>query len=150
MCACDVRAALVARAGGPVTCAPVAVVLPVFTHLLADFVGVSAARLADSALVGGLLVAAASAAGLAAASGSPLVRALPSGGVTAVLFSDGCHILVHTLPPDGLLLLDVLVRGTRPAAERATDVFARRLGVAPARTTAHTRGDPARGEAAPT
>lgn len=133
--------------GGPVTCAPVAAALPVFTHLLADFAGVSAARLADVALVGGLLVAAASAAGLAAG-GAPLVRALPSGGVTAVLFSDGCHVLVHTLPADGLLLLDVLVRGTRPAAERAADVFARRLGVAAARTAAHTRGDPARGEAA--
>lgn len=132
-------------AGGPVTCAPVAVAVPAFTHLLVDFAGVSAARLADQTLVGGLLVAAAGAAGLAA--GAPLVRTWPSGGVTAVLVSDGCHILVHTLPADGLLLLDVFVRGARPAADRAADVFARRLG-SPARMAAHSRGEPPRGDPA--
>jgi len=116
-----------------------------FTHLLADFAGVPAAKLTDRALVGGLVIAAASAAGLSAGGGgdgAPLVRTLPHGGVTAGLLLDGCQILVHTLPAEGLLLLDVLVRGARSAADRAADVFARRLAVA-AHATAHARGAPA-------
>lgn len=123
---------------------------PSFTHLLADFAGVPVAKLTDRALVGGLVIAAASAAGLSAGGagrdGGPLVRTLPHGGVTAALLLDGCHILVHTLPDDGLLLLDVLVRGTRSAADRAADVFARRLAI-PARAAAHQRGAPTPGEA---
>jgi S-adenosylmethionine/arginine decarboxylase-like enzyme len=120
----------------------VAAVPALFTHLLADFAGLSAARLTDATLVGGLVVAAASAAGMTAAGGAPLLRTLPHGGVTAVLFSDGCHLLVHTLPADGLLFLDVLVRGARPAADRAAAVFARRLGAPPVRAAAHARGEP--------
>lgn len=115
-----------------------------FTHLLVDFAGVPAAKLTDRALVGGLVIAAASAAGLGAGGGrdgAPLVRTLPHGGVTVGLLLDGCHILVHTIPTDGLLLLDVLVRGARPAADRAADVFARRLAI-PAHATAHDRGAP--------
>jgi S-adenosylmethionine/arginine decarboxylase-like enzyme len=96
-----------------------------FTHLLADFLGVPAAQLRDGALLGGLLVAAAGAAGLTA-HGAPVMRTLPHDGVAGLFLLEGCHIAVHTFPAEELLLLDVLARATRDA-QKAVDVFARRL-----------------------
>ncbi len=96
-----------------------------FTHLTADFLGVPAAQLRDDALIGGLLVAAAGAAGLTA-HGTPVMRVLPHDGVAGLFLLEGCHIAVHTFPREELLLLDVLSRATRDA-QKAVDVFARRL-----------------------
>ncbi len=117
-----------------------------FTHLLADFAGVPAAQLTDRALVGGLLVAAAGAAGLSAIAGgasagadAPLVRTLPSGGIAAALLLGGCHIIVHTRPDAGVLLLDVLApAGGDP--RKAADVFARRLTATAVHAEEHPRG----------
>jgi S-adenosylmethionine decarboxylase len=109
-----------------------------FTHVLADFVGVSPAQLRDATLLTGLLIAAAGAAGFAAM-GAPMVRSLPNDGVTGVLLLDGCHIAVHTFPDRGLLLLDVLSLG-RHDARKALDVFARRLAAREVRSETRARG----------
>lgn len=94
-------------------------------HIVADFVGVPANQLADRTLVGGLIVAAAGAAGIHAP-GVPTIRERQAGGVTAALLHDDCHITVHSIPERELLLLDVLVPKAIDAS-RAIDVFARRL-----------------------
>lgn len=128
------RAPLVPPPARPVSSA----VAATFTHLLADFAGVPGAQLRDTALLGGLLVAAASAAGLAS-HGAPAVRTLPDEGVSGLLLVEGCHIALHTFPDEELLLLDVLARATRDA-RRALDVFARRLQARSVRADALPRG----------
>ena len=109
-----------------------------FTHLLADFVDVPPTQLRDTALLTGLLIAAASAAGLTA-HGAPVVRALPHDGVTGLFLLEGSHIAVHTVPDRGVLLLDVLALATHDP-RKAVDVFARRLGGREAHTGEHRRG----------
>jgi S-adenosylmethionine/arginine decarboxylase-like enzyme len=111
---------------------------PPFTHLLADFLGVPAAQLRDGSLVGGLLVAAAGAAGLTA-HGSPVMRTLPHDGVAGLFLLEGCHIAVHTFPSEELLLLDVLARATQDA-QKAVDVFARRLTTRAIHAESRARG----------
>ena len=96
-----------------------------YQHIVADFHGVPANQLADRALISGLVVAAASAAGMNA-SGVPTMRERKSGGLTAALLHDDCHITVHAVPERELLLVDVLAPRTLDAS-RAVDVFARRL-----------------------
>jgi S-adenosylmethionine/arginine decarboxylase-like enzyme len=98
-----------------------------YTHHTADFRGVAPALLRDASLLGGLVVAAAGAAGLSAAA-SPVVRTRGADGVTAVLVleAEGCHVTAHSAPEHGLLLLDVLVPAIRDGA-KAVDVFVRRL-----------------------
>jgi len=95
------------------------------THLTADLVGAPAEQLRDTALLSGLLIAAASAAGLSP-TGAPLVRRLPNEGVTGIVLVDGCHMLFHSFPDRELLLLDVLAPSAHDG-RRALDVFARRL-----------------------
>jgi S-adenosylmethionine decarboxylase len=109
-----------------------------FTHLLADFVGVPGAQLRDAALVTGLLIAAASAAGLTA-HGAPVVRVLPHDGVTGLFLLEGSHITVHTFPARGVLLLDVLAHASHDA-RKAVDVFARRIDAREVRSGQHARG----------
>ena len=96
-----------------------------YQHIVADFIGVPSNQLADRALISGLVVAAASAAGMNAA-GVPIMRERKAGGITAAVLHDDCHITVHAVPERELLLVDVLApRGLD--ASRAIDVFARRL-----------------------
>ena len=109
-----------------------------FTHLIADFVGASPEELRDTNLLAGLLVAAAGAAGLTTV-GTPLVRRLPSNMVSGVLLLDGCHMSVHAVPERGLLMLDVLALSTYDA-EKALDVFARRLAAGEIRSEQRSRG----------
>ena len=109
-----------------------------FVHLLADFVGVPSERLRDPALIGGLLVAAAGAAGLTP-HGAPVMRTLPHDGVAGLFLLEGCHVAVHTYPQRELLLLDVLALATQDA-QKAVDVFARRLGAREMRCERHARG----------
>jgi S-adenosylmethionine decarboxylase len=109
-----------------------------FTHLLADFVDVPPAQLRDVALVTGLLIAAASAAGLTA-HGAPIVRALPRDGVAGFFLLEESHIAVQTFPERGVLLMDVLALASHDA-RRAVDVFARRLAPREVRTARHARG----------
>src|SRR5204862_165270 len=56
-----------------------------YQHIVADFLGVPANQLADRALISGLVVAAASAAGMNA-SGIPTMLDRKAGGLTAALF----------------------------------------------------------------
>ena len=111
---------------------------PAATHLIADLMGVSAARLRDPALLTGLLIAAAGGAGFVTV-GAPLVRQLPDESVTGVLLLDSCHIAVHSLPTRGVLLLDVLSVGTHDA-RKALDVFVRRLAPSEVRSESRQRG----------
>jgi S-adenosylmethionine/arginine decarboxylase-like enzyme len=115
-----------------------------FTHHSADLSGVPSAALRDAALLSGLLVAAAGAAGLSSTS-SPIVRTRGTEGVSAILLleAEGCHISAHSTPSTGLLLLDVLVPVPREG-EKAIDVFVRRLGATAVARTVVTRGAPAR------
>ena len=91
----------------------------------ADLAGVASGALRDAALLSGLLIAAAGAAGLSAV-GAPLVRTAPSGAVSAVLLLDPCHVSIHSLPERGLALVDVFARD-ESGAGKALDVFVRRL-----------------------
>jgi S-adenosylmethionine/arginine decarboxylase-like enzyme len=109
-----------------------------FSHLFADFVDVPRAPLDDTALISGLLIAAAGAAGFSPI-GAPVVRSLPSGGVTGLLLLDGCHVAVHTFPHLALLLLDVLSPESQDP-RKALDVFARRLPAREIRSDVRTRG----------
>jgi len=104
-------------------------------HVSADLAGVASGPLRDATLLSGLLIAAASAAGLNS-SAAPVVRTGSDGGVSAVLLLDPCHLSVHSLPDRGLALVDVLARDLAHAT-KALDVFVRRL--APAGVTSETR-----------
>ena len=101
----------------------------------ADLAGVGTGALRDAALLSGLLIAAAGAAGLSAV-GSPIVRVAPTGNVSAVLLLDPCHVSIHSLPERGLALVDVFARDESGAA-KALEVFVRRL--APTGVTNDTR-----------
>ena len=109
-----------------------------FAHVTTDFTGVPAAKLADQSLISGLVIAAASAAGLSA-SGGPVVRALPESVVAGLLMIDGCHIVAHAFPQRELLLLDILAM-TQHDPQKAVDVFARRLGAREIRSEVRARG----------
>jgi len=107
-------------------------------HLSAEFLGVPAGQLSDARLIGGLLIAAASAAGLGNA-GMPSVRDQTDGGVSAILLLDSGHIAVHSVPHRQLLLLDVIA----PAAHdfrKVVDVLSRRLTAREVKTATRTRG----------
>lgn len=109
-----------------------------FQHLTADFHGVAAAQLRDEQLVAGLVIAAAGAAGMGSF-GMPTMRHLSHGGVVGLLLVDGCHIVVHTVPESGLLLLDVLATAAHDA-RKALDVFARRLPAREVKSEIRARG----------
>ena len=108
------------------------------SHLSADFIGVPAEQLRDRELLGGLLIAAASAVGMTGAS-RPEVRATPDGGVSAVTVAEGAHIAIHSWPQEQLLLFD----GLGPPSHdfrKAVEVFTRRLSARDVRTALRTRG----------
>ena len=109
-----------------------------FAHLTADLLGVAAAQLGDTAMLTGLLIASAGAAGFTTV-GAPLVRRLPNEDVAGVLLLDGCHIAIHAFPGRELLLLDVLALGTSDP-QKALDVFVRRLTPRNVRSTVRPRG----------
>ena len=109
-----------------------------FTHLLADFSGVAVSQLCDASLLSGLLIAAASGAGLTAI-GPPLVRQRPDGGLGGILLLEQCHIAAHTVPARGLLLVDVLVPHAHEA-RKAISIFARRFAATTLRLDDRTRG----------
>lgn len=94
-------------------------------HLTAEFIGVPAEQLRDATLLGGLLIAAASAAGLASP-GFPNVRDRGAEGVSAVLLLDIGHMALHTIPAHQTLLFDLVAPASHDF-RKAVDVFARRL-----------------------
>ena len=107
-------------------------------HVSADLLGVGTGALRDAPLLTGLLIAAAGAAGLNAA-GAPIVRTAPTGGISAVLLLDPCHVSIHSLPDRGLALVDVLAPDAT-GAKKALDVFVRRLVPASVRSDLRLRG----------
>ncbi len=109
-----------------------------FTHITADFTGVAALVLCDAHALTGLLIAAAGAAGFSTI-GAPVVRQLPDGAIAAVLFLDACHITLRTIPDHEMLLLDILALATRDA-QKALDVFTRRLAPTELRSEVRGRG----------
>ena len=110
-----------------------------FRHLSADFIGASPAQLRDAALISGLLIAGAGAAGFAAI-GAPLVRQIPgSEAVTVVVLLDDCHMTAHTFPAQALLLLDILTLASHDP-QKALDVFTRRLNAREVRSELRVRG----------
>jgi len=93
-------------------------------HLTADLLDVPEAALRDVQRLRATLVAAAGAVGL-----GPLAMPTVHEGAHAIaltLVSDGRHIQVHSLPEQGVLLLDVLAPAVQDS-QRALDVFTRRL-----------------------
>ena len=94
-------------------------------HLVAELSGIARSCLHDSALLGGLLIAAAGAAGLHAMS-TPVLRTTDSRGVDGLLMLDGGHAAVHAHSDRGTLLVDLLTPAPAELA-RALDVFTRRL-----------------------
>lgn len=110
------------------------------THaqLSAEFIGVPAEQLADGALLGGLLVAAASAAGLGGTH-PPIVRERGDGGVSAALLLDGAHITVHSFADSRRVLFEVLAP-TSHDFRKALDVFARRLTAREVHSDLRARG----------
>lgn len=109
-----------------------------FVQLTADFLGVAPQKLRDRSLIAGLVVAAASAAGLSPA-GAPVVREMPDGVVAGLLMLDGCHIVAHGFPDRELVLLDLLGTAQHDVG-KALDVFVRRLGAREVRSDTRARG----------
>jgi S-adenosylmethionine decarboxylase len=107
-------------------------------HVSADLAGVGSGSLRDAGLLSGLLIAAAGAAGLNAV-GAPVVRVAPSGGVSALLLLEPCHVSIHSLPERGLALVDIFAADTAGAA-KALDVFVRRLVPAAVSSATRIRG----------
>jgi S-adenosylmethionine/arginine decarboxylase-like enzyme len=110
----------------------------VHTHLTADFIGVPPEQLRDSALLGGLLIAAASAAGFSL-SGVPIVRELPNGRVSAMVLIDQGHLSVHALPDRQALLFDAVAPASHDF-RKALDVLSRRLTARDIKTDSRGRG----------
>ncbi len=107
-------------------------------HLTADFHGVPSVQLMDQSLISGVMVSAASAAGLSA-TGPPVVLKHPDGGLSVILPLDGCHMSLHTNPERELALLDVLARSHHDP-QRALDVLQRRLTARSVRSERRERG----------
>lgn len=96
------------------------------------------AQAGDAALLSGLLIAAAGAAGLGA-NGTPAVHLHPSGAISAFLLLDGAHMAVHAYPEHGLVLADLLVPASLDG-RKALDVLARRLVPGEVKQASRERG----------
>jgi S-adenosylmethionine/arginine decarboxylase-like enzyme len=108
------------------------------SHLTAEFAGVPHEQLRDAALLGGLLIAAASAAGFSL-SGVPNVREHTSGGISAVVLLDRGHLAVHTLPERQTLLFDAVAPASHDF-RKALEVLSRRLTASDVKTDTRGRG----------
>jgi S-adenosylmethionine/arginine decarboxylase-like enzyme len=107
-------------------------------HLTAQFRGVPAEQLRDATLLGGLLIAAASAGGFSPI-GVPAVKQRSAGGVSAVLLLDGAHLTLHALPDRQTLLFDILAPSSHDF-RKVIDVFARRLAARDITSDTRIRG----------
>ena len=111
---------------------------PAHSHLTAEFAGVPAEQLRDATLLGGLLIAAASAGGFNPI-GVPAVKLKPGGGVSAMLLLDGAHLSLHTIPGRQTLLFDVVAPSSHDF-RKVLDVFARRLTARDIKSDTRGRG----------
>ena len=107
-------------------------------HLTAEFTGVPPEQLRDSALLGGLLIAAASAAGFSL-SGVPTVRDNLNGGVSAMVLLDHGHLAAHSHPGRQTLLFDAVAPASHDF-RKAVDVLQRRLSARNVKTDTRGRG----------
>ena len=96
-----------------------------YAQRLTEFLDLTPTTLGDSDALAAVLVAAAGAMGLTAL-GPPVVRRGPRGWAASLIGDDG-HIVLHASPDDRSCLMDVVARSAE-AADRGTDVIARRLG----------------------
>ena len=108
------------------------------SHLTAQFRGVPQEQLRDATLLGGLLIAAASAGGFSPI-GVPAVKQHIAGGVSAVLLLDGAHLALHALPEQQTLLFDIVAPPSHDF-RKVMDVFARRLTARDITSDTRTRG----------
>jgi len=109
-----------------------------YARLSAELRGVSSKQLEDGDALGGLLIAAAGAAGFNSL-GVPTTRKRPNGACDLALLLDEAHLVVHALPDQGLLVLDLFA----PAAHdlsKALDVFTRRLTPTKTQVDSRQRG----------
>lgn len=95
-----------------------------FNYHLHELTAVSGARLADANGLSAVVVAAAGAVGMPPL-GPPVVRESPSGVAVALLCRDG-HIVLHTIPDEGLCFVAVVARAPVDVG-RGVDVIARGL-----------------------
>lgn len=97
-------------------------------HVMAELSGIPELRLRDRALLGGLLIAAAGAAGVHTAS-APMLQLHDDRGIDGLLMLECGHIAVHAFAERHILLVDVFA--PEPAAfDKAVAVFTRRLSPA--------------------
>ncbi|HET9424074.1 MAG TPA: S-adenosylmethionine decarboxylase [Gemmatimonadaceae bacterium] len=96
-----------------------------FSRLSAELTGIPAETLRNSEMIGGLLIAAAGAAGFSSL-GVPATRTRPDGACDAALLLDQAHLVVHALPERGILVLDLFASVSHDLG-KALDVFTRRL-----------------------
>ncbi|MBI1967034.1 MAG: S-adenosylmethionine decarboxylase [Gemmatimonadetes bacterium] len=108
-----------------------------FAHVFADLGGIPGDRLSDPQALGGLLLAAANAAGLNPAD-PPVVKSGTT-GITALLVCRGGHVAVHAIPDAGLCFADVAGLGA-VQPQRGLDVIIKRLGAREVRTDSRRRG----------
>ncbi len=108
------------------------------THLTAEFLGVPAEQLRDATLLGGLLIAAASAAGFSL-HGVPSMRVEPGDAVSCMVLLDSGHMALHSIPERQALLYDVVAPASHDF-RKALDVFARRLSARDIKSDTRGRG----------
>jgi S-adenosylmethionine/arginine decarboxylase-like enzyme len=108
------------------------------SHLTAEFAGVAAEQLRDTAMLGGLLIAAASAGGFNPI-GVPIVKAASGGGISAVLLLDGAHLIIHTVPDRQTLLFELLAPASHDF-RKVLEVLARRLPARDIKQDTRARG----------
>ena len=106
-----------------------------YSRLSAELSGVPADQLRNVETIGGLLIAAAGAAGFNSL-GVPVSRTRPDGACDAALVLDQAHLVVHALPERGILVLDLFAPASHDLG-KALDVFTRRLN--PAKVTVEPR-----------
>jgi S-adenosylmethionine/arginine decarboxylase-like enzyme len=110
---------------------------PSHSRLSADLAGIPADQLRDADMLGGLLIAAAGAAGFNSL-GVPAARRRPDGACDVALLLDEAHLVVHALPDRGLLVLDLFAPAPHDLS-KALDVFTRRMNPTKTRTHVDTR-----------
>lgn len=108
------------------------------TRVSADLNGVPVEQLRDAEVLGGLLIAAAGAAGFNSL-GIPAVRRRPDGACDVALLLDESHLVVHALPDRGLLVLDFFAPASHDLS-KALDVFTRRLNPTKVHADSRKRG----------
>jgi len=95
-----------------------------FNYHLHELTAISGARLADANGLSAIVVAAAGAVGMPAL-GPPVVREGPSGVAVALLCREG-HIVLHTVPDEGLCFVAVVARAPVDVG-RGVEVISRGL-----------------------